>query len=151
MACKFPSFNNSPVLKSNISLYDSNYPTSISGNDFIDSITPIPLLDEGVKAHKEKETSKAWEIFCEHANLGSTKAKFWKGYYLWEGYAGEKDRKQASKLFKEAADDGLADAQLHYAFSLVSNQGSKFDRKLFFEYLTKAADNNNSAVLVICI
>jgi hypothetical protein len=29
-------------------------------------------------------------------------------------------------LFKEAADDGLADAQLRYAFSLVGNQGSKF-------------------------
>ncbi|CAG8561899.1 3330_t:CDS:2 [Funneliformis mosseae] len=112
--------------------------------DSLESLPEIRSLEEGISAHKKKETKKAWEIFCEHANLGNTRAKYWKGYYLWEGYAGERDRKQASKLFKDAADDGLADAQLRYAFSLVGNQGSKFDRKLFIEYLTKAADNNNS-------
>ena len=63
---------------------------------------------------------------------------------MWEGYAGQKDRKHASMLFKEMADDGLAVAQLHYAFSLVGNQSSKFDRKVFIEYLTKAADIQNS-------
>ncbi|CAB4398666.1 unnamed protein product [Rhizophagus irregularis] len=152
--------SNSPALKPDKTidldgtLY-KNDPVSVSDqggedlpefeDDFsLDSIPEIPTLDDGISAHKKKETTKAWDIFCEHTNLGSTKAKYWKGYYLWEGYAGQKDRKQASTLFKEAADDGLADAQLRYAFSLVGNQGSKFDRKVFIEYLTKAAENQNS-------
>ena len=59
-----------------------------------------------------------------------------------EGYIGKKDRVEASKLFKEAADDGSSDAQLRYALSLVGNP--KFDIKVFIEYLRKAADSNNS-------
>ncbi|GBB92361.1 hypothetical protein RclHR1_00020064 [Rhizophagus clarus] len=152
--------SNSPALKPDKTIdldgtLHQNDPISVSdqgGEDLpefdeefsLDSIPEIPTLDDGISAHKKKDTTKAWEIFCEHTNLGSIKAKYWKGYYLWEGYAGQKDRKLASTLFKEAADDGLADAQLRYAFSLVGNQGSKFDRKVFIEYLTKAAENQNS-------
>ncbi|CAG8630271.1 6298_t:CDS:2 [Funneliformis caledonium] len=110
----------------------------------IDAIQEIIPLEDGIAAHKRKETNVAWECFNAHADLGNTTAKYWKGYYLWEGYAGQKDRVEASKLFKAAADDGLADAQLRYAFSLVGNPGTKFNKNVFIEYLTKAADNNNS-------
>ncbi|CAG8657266.1 5795_t:CDS:1, partial [Diversispora eburnea] len=54
----------------------------------------------------------------------------------------EKDRKKASELFKEAADE-IPDAQLRYAFSLVNNPLVKFDREIFLKYITKAANNNN--------
>ncbi len=110
----------------------------------IDDIPLIMPLEDGIVAHKRKDMQTAWECFNAHADLGNTTAKYWKGYYLWEGYSSQKDRAEASKLFKEAADDGLPDAQLRYAFSLVGNPGAKFDRKVFIEYLTKAADNNNS-------
>ncbi|RIA81175.1 kinase-like domain-containing protein [Glomus cerebriforme] len=112
----------------------------------IDAFEIMPL-EEGIAAHKKKELQVAWDCFNAHADLGNTTAKYWKGYYLWEGYACQQDRVEASKLFKEAADDGLPDAQLRYAFSLVpGNPGNpgKFDKKVFIEYLTKAAGNNNS-------
>jgi TPR repeat protein len=134
------------VLKSEGALF-KNDPVSISDNEGNDSSKfyhSIPTLDDGIKAHKRKDVTRAWDIFCEHADLGSAKAKYWKGYYLWEGYANQKDRKQASSLFKEAADDGLANAQLRYAFSLVDVQSPEFDQKIFIEYLTKAANNQNS-------
>ncbi|CAB4410187.1 unnamed protein product [Rhizophagus irregularis] len=150
--------NSSPVLKPDKSLdldgSKATAPVSISDEgglelpdmeDFsIDAIVEIMPLEEGIAAHKKKEFQVAWECFNAHSDLGNTTAKYWKGYYLWEGYACEKDRVEASNLFKEAADDGLPDAQLRYAFSLVGNPGTKFDKGVFIEYLTKAAENNNS-------
>ncbi|CAG8726609.1 16835_t:CDS:1, partial [Acaulospora morrowiae] len=47
-----------------------------------------------------------------------------------------------------AADDGIPDAQLRYAFSLTNTPGIKFTKKVFNEfkeYLTKAADGGNVA------
>ncbi|RHZ75866.1 hypothetical protein Glove_209g130 [Diversispora epigaea] len=110
----------------------------------LDEIPQIIPLEEGIAAHRKGEHSKAWECFLAHADLDNSTAKYWKGYYLWEGIKVEKDRKQACELFKEAADDEIADAQLRYAFSLVNNPPVKFDREIFLKYLTKAADNKNS-------
>ncbi|CAH1769575.1 8872_t:CDS:1, partial [Entrophospora sp. SA101] len=43
-------------------------------------------------------------------------AKYWKAYYLTRGYAGVGiDLKEAQKLFKEAADDDIGEAQYFYA------------------------------------
>ncbi|RHZ46459.1 hypothetical protein Glove_621g21 [Diversispora epigaea] len=109
----------------------------------LDKIPQIILLEEGIAAHRKGEHAKAWECFLAHADLDNATAKFWKGYYLWEGIEVEKDREQASRLFKEAADDEIADAQLRYAFSLVNNPPVKFDREIFLKYITKAAHNNN--------
>ncbi|CAG8545712.1 10876_t:CDS:2 [Diversispora eburnea] len=72
----------------------------------------VSISDEGIAAHKKNEHTKAWECFSAHAELNNALAKYWKGYYLWEGVEVEKDRKQACELFKEAADDEIPDAQL---------------------------------------
>ncbi|CAG8545756.1 10878_t:CDS:2 [Diversispora eburnea] len=109
----------------------------------IDEIAQVIPLEEGIAAHRKKEHTKAWKCFLAHADLNNATAKYWKGYYLWEGIEVEKDRKQACELFKEAADAEIADAQLRYAFSLVNNPLVKFDRETFLKYITKAADNNN--------
>ncbi|CAG8531103.1 5582_t:CDS:1, partial [Dentiscutata heterogama] len=115
------------------------------GDEFnLDEIETVISLEEGIAAHKKKDHKTAWECFEAHAELGNTTAKYWMGYYLWEGCLdGKKDRKKASELFKEAADDGISDAQLRYAFSLVNNPPIRFDRAVFLEYLNKAAANNN--------
>ncbi|RHZ74614.1 hypothetical protein Glove_220g57 [Diversispora epigaea] len=107
-----------------------------------DEIPQIIPLEEGISAHKRKEYHVAWDCFVAHADLDSALAKYWKGHYLWEGIVVEKDREQASKLYKEAADDEIAVAQLRYAFSLINNPPVKFD--IFLKYITKAADNNNA-------
>ena len=89
--------------------------------------------------------------FNENVKFNSTMAKYWMGYYLSEGLPdGKKDPVKANSFFKEAADDGIADAQLHYAFSLLHTlnkpiPGIKFDRKVFVSYLTMAANGGNIA------
>ncbi|RHZ80738.1 hypothetical protein Glove_132g135 [Diversispora epigaea] len=111
-----------------------------------DEIQQIIFLEKGIAAHRRNEYQKAWDCFVAHAALGNTTAKYWKGRYLWEEFVVEKDRKKALGLFKEAADDGIGDAQFYYSFSLVSNPLVKFDRKIFLEYLTKSTHNNNPIV-----
>ncbi|RIA99792.1 hypothetical protein C2G38_2237805 [Gigaspora rosea] len=106
--------------------------------------TLIKPLESGFEAHKIKDRETAWKIFCAHADLGNITAKYWKGYYLSEGYSVIKDQIQACELFKETADYGIVDAQLDYAFSLLDNiSGFEFDLNEFIKYLTKAADNGN--------
>ncbi|CAG8803101.1 6285_t:CDS:2 [Gigaspora margarita] len=109
----------------------------------------IMLFEEGIKAHKKKDYKTAWECFQAHSELGNATAKYWMGYYLSEGYpSGVKDLVRANQLFKAAADDGIPDAQLHYAFSLTNMPGIKFNKKIFSEfseYLMKAADARNVA------
>ncbi|CAJ0885847.1 16794_t:CDS:10 [Entrophospora sp. SA101] len=134
------------------SLKQGQKPISVSDEDVDNSqineqsqasvITQIMTLDEGIKAHKAKDHKTAWTCFQANAELKNSGAKYWKGYYLWEGYGGYKDRMAAAKLFKEAADEGVPDAQLRYAFSLVENK-TKFNKDEFIRYLKLAADNSN--------
>ncbi|GBC03166.1 hypothetical protein RclHR1_00500014 [Rhizophagus clarus] len=114
----------------------------VLSDDFI--VPTIPLVDEGIRAHKEGNHQKAWKCFEYHARNGNTIAKCWKGRYLWEGiHDGIKGREDGKKLLKEAADEGNADAQLYYAFTLkkVLGEGNNID--IFIKYITKAAEGNN--------
>jgi hypothetical protein len=101
-------------------------------------------LEDGIKAHKNREHEKAWECFKYHAENESAYAKHWMGYYLWEGKHVQKNQVEAAKLFKEAADKGIHDAQLRYAFTLQKDLGKKKERDEFIKYLTLAADGGNS-------
>ncbi|CAG8723962.1 25040_t:CDS:2 [Gigaspora margarita] len=113
------------------------------------NLPKIMLFEEGIKAHKKKDYKTAWECFQAHSELGNATAKYWIGYYLSEGYpSGVKDLVRPNQLFKAAADDGIPDAQLCYAFSLTNTPGIKFNKKIFSEfseYLMKAADAGNVA------
>ncbi|GBC02485.1 hypothetical protein RclHR1_04650002 [Rhizophagus clarus] len=107
-----------------------------------DLILPIMRLEDGIKAHKKEEREKAFECFEKHAEINNNIAKYWLGYYYWEGYVVEKNLIKAVELFKEAADKGVPYAQLRYAFSLL-NSLPKFNLEEFVKYLTMAADNGN--------
>ncbi|RIB28495.1 kinase-like domain-containing protein [Gigaspora rosea] len=65
---------------------------------------PLLSLDEGITLHKKKDHAGAWKCFNDNSELGSPLAKYWKGYYLYEGYYVQKDINLANMLFKEAAD-----------------------------------------------
>ncbi|CAG8613088.1 11428_t:CDS:2, partial [Diversispora eburnea] len=78
----------------------------------IHEISQIIPLEEGIAAHRKGEHAKAWECFLAYADLNNALAKYWKGYYLWEGIVVEKDREQATRLFKEAAYDEIVDEEL---------------------------------------
>lgn len=106
---------------------------------------PLISLQDGIAAHKRKDYNKAWKCFNGHAELGNYLAIYWKAYYLWEGHVGmESDKQTAFKLFKEAADNGIADAQLRFAFALRDME-PKIDSALFLKYLRMAANGGNAA------
>ncbi|RIA82661.1 kinase-like domain-containing protein [Glomus cerebriforme] len=111
--------------------------------DFLPMVQPILLIEEGIKLHKSGERKPAWECFQSHAELGNHYAKYWKAHYLTEGYHIQKDIKQGTKFFKEAADEEVADSQLRYAFSLYHDQIIQ-DTDAFLQYLTLAAENGNA-------
>jgi TPR repeat protein len=106
-------------------------------------VEEIQSLDDGIEAHRNGEKQKAWDCFEAHAKLDNPQAIYWKGYYLWEGYVVAKNRSEAAQLFKKAADEGIADAQLRYAFCMVHSEGIKFDKQEFMRYLILSADNGN--------
>ncbi|CAB4392279.1 unnamed protein product [Rhizophagus irregularis] len=70
----------------------------------LDGTDTMITLEEGIKAHKNRDYDKAWKCFEYHALNGSAYAKHWMGYYLWEGRSVEKNQEEAARLFKEAAD-----------------------------------------------
>ncbi|CAI2187052.1 5592_t:CDS:2 [Funneliformis geosporum] len=114
----------------------------------LDQITVMPMmkLEDGITAHKQGDRKKAYECFLNHSDIGNKVAKYWLGYYYWEGYVVEKSPKKGAELFKEAADKGVPDAQLRYAFALSDkNSPLKFDLDEFVKYLSMAADNGNTA------
>lgn len=45
----------------------------------------IITIEEGISAHIDHDRESAWRCFNYHADLGNMLAKYWKGYYLWEG------------------------------------------------------------------
>ncbi|CAG8571814.1 874_t:CDS:2 [Acaulospora morrowiae] len=99
-------------------------------------------LSEGIKAHERGDEQKAWECFDYHASINNPQAKYWKGFYLWEGRCVKKDRTLASQLFKEAADQNHPDAQFFYASSLIE-EGVLSETSEYLHYMTLAANNNN--------
>lgn len=106
-------------------------------------------IEEGIENHRMGNKEDAWNCFKFHASKENPLAKYWMGYYLWEGYSCDKDKSKASKLFKEAADSGYPEAQLRYAFSIIES-GNRDKSKIndealneFFEYLRISAENDN--------
>lgn len=117
----------------------------------LDNISTIPVIhtlrpfEDGHKAHQVKKYNVAWECFSGHAECGNNYAKYWKGYYLLNGIHVKKDVNAALKLFKDAADNGVVDAQLRYSFTLIENGSKNFSE--IVKYMTLAADNGNSTAL----
>ncbi|CAG8785910.1 38134_t:CDS:2 [Gigaspora margarita] len=113
---------------------------SINDEDFID---PVKSLEEGIKLHRNRNFKEAWKCFDENAKLGDSLAKYWKRYYLYEGYFVDQNKEQANILFKEAADNDIPDAQYRYAVSLYPGIKNEIIRKEFLHYLKLASDNKH--------
>ncbi|CAG8475369.1 6884_t:CDS:1 [Gigaspora margarita] len=87
----------------------------------------------------EKENRQFLEKYYKVCEL----ITYWYGYYLYQGIGGPEDKDKASELYKEAADEGIAGAQLRYAFSLIKNNTIN-DIQTFITYLNQSAENGNS-------
>ncbi|RHZ82110.1 hypothetical protein Glove_114g166 [Diversispora epigaea] len=67
--------------------------------------------------------------------------KYWKGYYLQNGYYGRKEPKEALKLFKAAADEGVPDAKLSYAIESIKLA------MLILHHLVQATSGRNETAM----
>ncbi|CAG8729920.1 36594_t:CDS:2, partial [Gigaspora margarita] len=124
-------------------------------------IEQILEVDQGIELHVTRDPAKrkiAWKCFVANAAKGHSKAIFWQGYYLWEGYYTDtkrtpeqsmEDRNKALNLFKTAADDGIAEAQLRYSFALKELKQLKASNvyEEFMHYLRLAAENGNPVAM----
>ncbi|CAG8525693.1 1671_t:CDS:2 [Diversispora eburnea] len=116
----------------------------------IPTVKVLKPFEDGVKASKERRHKEAWECFSEHANLGHSLAKYYKGFYLEKGYV-VRNVEEGKKWIKIAADEGVPDAQLRYANMLRkdsknSSNSSKNDASILY-YLKQAADMENEAAM----
>jgi len=110
------------------------------GEDEMLVLEPILSIDEAINAHKRGDKETAWKCFEIHAALGDPVAIKWKAHYYYQGYVVEKNISEAFKLYKNAADANVPEAQFHYANTLL-----KMKRPDFMTYLVKAADNGYAA------
>jgi len=62
-------------------------------------------------------------------------AKYWQGHYYLKGFYVKKNLIKAKELFKEAADAGISDAQINYAFCIDKEK----DYVNFLKYLKMSA------------
>ena len=107
-------------------------------------------VDDAAKQHKRDGGNRelAYKCFEAYAELGDMKAKYFKAYYIQQGYAkfnGSEKEKEAviADLYKEVADSGdeFPEAQLRYGNCLFRGLGVKKDLKEATEYFRKAAEN----------
>jgi TPR repeat protein len=141
---------------------DINIPLNPLNNDKSDEIPddvdfsnididfePLIPISEGVKAHKEKNHEKAWKCFNEQAENQNSYGKYWKAFYLWHGLFDQKtDKLAALELYKEAADDGVTDAQYRYAYALLDKDIKsqvKPNSNDAVKYLRMAAENGSGS------
>ena len=145
----------SDILSKLETLYNKYHLSSlINCNDYDEESSNLKnsiTLEQGIIFYNEKTPSsmkKAWECFVYHAdNLNNPQAKYWKASYLYNGYAGvEKNLEEAKKLFKEAADNDIAEAQLFYA-RLLKNDNNPSVAQGCVEYFEMAAMNGIPAAM----
>ncbi|CAG8666644.1 14004_t:CDS:2 [Cetraspora pellucida] len=127
-------------------------------DEFNDQAIPINFaefgdisVEEAIKEYRSKNGNKqnAWKCFEAHANAGDITAKYWKAYFLyynilnWPESTRKERFEEAAKLFKEAADGDMEEAQLRYGNCLFKGEGTPKDMAKAAEYFKKAADNGN--------
>ncbi|CAI2178017.1 1654_t:CDS:10 [Funneliformis geosporum] len=98
-------------------------------------------VDEASKQHRLPNGNRELAYKCFEAN-----AEYFKAYYIQQNLV-KFDMNQATKdilvadLYKEVADSGDSEAQLHYGNCLFKGIGVKKNLKEAAEYFTKAAEN----------
>ncbi|RHZ83350.1 hypothetical protein Glove_97g77 [Diversispora epigaea] len=128
------------------SRYDYD-PKELPDWDDCPTFSIIEPIEDGIKAHVEKRHKEAWECFNEHADLGLSLAKYWKGYYLLKGFHGEIDIEKGLEWLRLAADDGITDAQFRYAKGLITHSGSSENYEIILKYMNEAADGGSEDAL----
>ncbi|KAF0475611.1 kinase-like protein [Gigaspora margarita] len=134
-------------------------PNELSLDDLTLNLNVLSMK-EAIAEHRKKNCDKlkVWDSFKVHAEeFGDITARYWVGYYLYYGLCpidnpNDENKKiqrleKAAALFKEAADSGLADAQLRYGHCLWLGEGIQKNIKEAIEYFQKSADNGNTTAL----
>ncbi|CAG8549714.1 2666_t:CDS:2, partial [Dentiscutata heterogama] len=131
---------NQVITESLLPSFDDDPEEIIEENDII-----VPLED-GVKLHNAKKYEDAWKCFIQNSELPA--AKFWQGYYYYNGYFVERDLDKARNLFKEAANENHTESQYRYAVMLLSKKeddetAKDKNRQEIIRYFKLAAEKKN--------
>ncbi|RIB08113.1 hypothetical protein C2G38_2147237 [Gigaspora rosea] len=120
---------------------------SQESDDEVDDMSVEEAINEYNKSNGNK--LKAWECFVMHAKIGDFTAKYWMAHFLhynildWPESEREIHEKQATQLFKEAADGDIVEAQLIYGDCMFNGMGASKDTIKAIEYYKMAADSDN--------
>jgi len=95
---------------------------------------------EGVP-QKPAEAVRLMRIAAER---GDVRAQYYMGTFYFQGVCSQVDRQAAAAWFRKSAVAGYAEAQLAYGMVLLSGDGVTQDKAQAIEWLSKAAQQNNS-------
>uniref|UniRef100_U9UUE1 HCP-like protein n=1 Tax=Rhizophagus irregularis (strain DAOM 181602 / DAOM 197198 / MUCL 43194) TaxID=747089 RepID=U9UUE1_RHIID len=97
-------------------------------------------LEDGILAHKIGDRKKAFECFEKHAEINNKVAKYWLGYYYWEGYVVDKNLEDFVKYLTMAANNGNSAAQFNLGDLYFNGKlGISKDEEKGLSYLKLAA------------
>ncbi|RHZ83932.1 hypothetical protein Glove_86g149 [Diversispora epigaea] len=122
-------------LNLNLQKLVSSYPT--------DKSLTLKLIKIKIIKRHDHVSRKMLNLIVQRLNIG------WDIIYQKDFLTGKKIRFKPAYFSKKHLMMEIADAQLHYAFSLLNTPGIKFDPKVFVSYLTKAANGGNIAAQYI--
>ncbi|CAG8469614.1 9710_t:CDS:2 [Funneliformis mosseae] len=111
--------------------------------EVLEEIEPLIPINEGIKAHREKDYQKAWRCFDKQAENQNTRGKYWKAHYL-ELKLNPQD---SIKYLKLAAENGNDVAQYHLGEAYLKGKlGLEKDLKnAIYCFKRSALRSNNNA------
>ena len=95
-------------------------------------------LKDGLKAFVKEEYAKAFKLLQPEAAIGDSTAQSTLGTMYFLGHGVTQDKKEAVRLYRKAADQGLAEAQ--YALGRIYSEGEGVDREEAAKWFRKAAE-----------
>ena len=101
-------------------------------------------FEEGMEAYRDKDYSKARELWLPMAEGGHTFAMNNVGMMYKNGLGLRKNFKKAVKMFRQSADQGFSLAQYNLAGMYQSGKGVKKNRKKAVFWMLKAANSKFS-------
>ncbi|KAG9290418.1 hypothetical protein G9A89_007149 [Geosiphon pyriformis] len=140
---------NTKISTSDISLdqISTNFLLSLYNPDE-ESDSPIPNIATAICHYKAEKFKEAWEIFKYFLEQGNVTAKFYAGYYFFEGKDPvPKNKRRALELWRQAADCGDRDSQYQFSLTCMTLQTTREQKELASKYFKMALKKDHPGAL----
>jgi TPR repeat protein len=106
--------------------------------------TSAEHIADGIEAYESNQYEQAFSIFSSHNNLTNPKALYYLSALYLSGKGVEQDEFVAFHYCKQAAEEGLVEAQFELGMMYLNGVGvMSEDEDMALEWLWKAADNGH--------